>query len=382
MYGLSKDGFKRKRYLDVEEDLFIRARDLYGEDVDLSVRSPIGIFLRVVAWSLALLWETAENVYHQSHLSEAEGVSLDYVAEKADIYRFPALKAHGEVTITGTPGKKIYKGFKISTANKVIFKTDTESTIRSDGTARVKVTCMDTGEKGNVHEGEINTIVNPDVDITGVKNEKAYNNGRDIETDDELRNRYKLSFIGNGKATINAITSRLRKIPTLKACKVYENDTMEEKDGMKPKSIEAVVHGGGDEEIAEAILDSKAAGIATSGTTTVKVKDNIEIEHDISFSRAEECIIPIFVRIVYNENVTDTDAVGERIKERLIEEVSKLTIGETVRAAPLLIAIMEDRAIYNADLAFMSLVNQRISYTVGRNEIPIATKEKITIKID
>lgn len=350
MFGLSEKGFKRKLYSDIEEDLFTRARDMFGEDINLTERSPLGIFLRVIAWSLSLLWQVAEHVYHQSHLATAEGINLDYVAEKVDIYRFPALKSSGYVKITGTPNKKVYKNFKVGTIDKIIFETDKEYTIGNDGSVLAKVTCTSLGDIGNVQATTINTIINPEMDITSVTNEHRFDNGREIETDDELRTRYKLSFQGNGKATINAIINHLLKIPTLKGYKVLENDTMDLKNNMLPKSIKVIALGGTDEEIANAIFDSKSAGIATNGNVIVSVKDNMGVMHEIRFSRASE--INIFVNIIptYASDIVDKSIVISNIKDRTKKYIKSVDMGGSVILSQLISTVLEDSAINDVSI--------------------------------
>lgn len=380
-FGLTKDGFKRKLYSDIEEDLFVRARDLFGQDINLSERSPLGIFLRIIAWSLSLLWQLAEKVYHQSHLPTAEGISLDYVAEKADIYRFPALKSNGKVLFTGTPNKKIYKGFKVSTIDKIVFETDKEYTIGPDGTVEATVICTQLGDTGNVQATAIKEIVNPEMDITSVSNEFRFDNGREIETDDELRERYSNSFIGNGKATINAIINHLLKIPTLKGYKVLENDTMEVINGMEPKSIKVIALGGTDEEIANAILDSKAAGIETNGNVTVAVKDNQGISHDIKFSRATEVEVFMNLTLSYSLSELDKETVNNNLKKRISEYLRKVGMGGNVLISQLISTILTDSAIKDVKVKIgkkaESLSQENLSFL--DEEVPTITDENIVI---
>ena len=65
-----------------------------------------------------------------------------------------------------------------------------------------------------------------------------------------------------------------------------ENDTDETNaSGLPPHSIELVVYGGLDEEIAKAIHRRKGAGIQTYGNVTVPVVDAAGNIKNISFSR-------------------------------------------------------------------------------------------------
>ncbi|EGY0055736.1 hypothetical protein JHL82_002889, partial [Listeria monocytogenes] len=61
---LDENGFKRKTFDELLTDMEIKATELYGEDVNLSAHSALGVFLRIIAWFLALSNELAERVYN------------------------------------------------------------------------------------------------------------------------------------------------------------------------------------------------------------------------------------------------------------------------------------------------------------------------------
>ncbi|EJU22942.1 baseplate J-like protein [Peptoanaerobacter stomatis] len=380
MFGLSEKGFKRKLYSDIENDLFIRAKDMFGNDINLSERSPLGIFLRVIAWSLSLIWQVAEKTYHQGHLSSAEGLSLDYVCEKADIYRFPALKATGEVKFTGKAGKKIYKGFKVATNNNVVYETVEEVQISSDGTVKAKVICTQLGDIGNVDANTIKTIINPELDIDSVNNTERFLTGREVETDDELRDRYKLSFIASGKATINAIIAHLLKIPTLKGYKVLENDTMEVKNNMQPKSIKVIALGGTDEEIGRAIFESKAAGIQTNGNVTYMATDNLGYKHEIKFSRASEVSIFAKIDITFNITTINKDELKKEVISRFKKYIRSINMGDTVIISKIISAILsEDIKDVDVMIGKSNASLARSNITLLDEEVPTVMDENITI---
>lgn len=373
MFGLSEKGFKRKLYSDIEDDLFIRAKNMFGEDINLSERSPLGIFLRVIAWSLSLIWQVAEKTYHQGHLNEAEGLSLDYVCEKADIYRFPALKATGEVKFTGKAGKKIYKSFKVATNNNVVYETVEEVQISTDGTVKAKVICTQLGDIGNVDANTINTIINPELDIDTVNNTERFLSGREVETDDELRERYKLSFIASGKATMNAIIAHLLKIPTLKGYKVLENDTMEVKNNMQPKSIKVIALGGTDEEIGRAIFESKAAGIQTNGNISYMATDNLGYKHEIKFSRATEVSIFAKINITFNITAINKDSLKKEVISKFKKYIRSINMGDTVILSKIISAILSE------DIKDVDIMIGKSSASLAKSNITLLDEEVPTI---
>lgn len=375
MAGFSERGFERKQYTDIEKDLFVRAKSFFGEDINLTERSPVGIFLRIMAWSIASLWQVAERIYTQGHLPDAEGIGLDYVAEKANIYRFPALKSYGKVNFTGAKGKKIPKGFKVSTKNGILFETLEDCIIGETGSVETTVICLENGEVGNVKPAEINTIFNPELEIDKVENISGFANGRDVEKDEELRERYKISFVGSGKATIDAVRAELLKIPTVKGVVVKQNNSMEEKGGMPPKSIKAIVLGGTDEEVAKAILSTKAAGIEACGSITVIVSDNIGELHDIKFSRATE--IPIYVKVIVKGEANER--ITEEIKSRVIKHINEIGMGKPVVVSKIVslsfLLELEDIEV----MVGRSETLQKENLQMSDEEVPWSDEDKVVI---
>jgi Baseplate J-like protein. len=91
--------------------------------------------------------------------------------------------------------------------------------------------------------------------------------GLDRETDRELRERYYLSLAAGGAATIDSIRAAVLKVPGVRTARVFQNPTMEfDDEGRPPKSVEVVVLGGADGDVAQAIHDTIAAGIESSAT--------------------------------------------------------------------------------------------------------------------
>ena len=75
-WGLTERGFLRPSYADLLDAFEVKAKELFGSTVNLSVRSPLGIFLRIFAWFAGLTWQLAEDVYNSGFIDTAAGVSL------------------------------------------------------------------------------------------------------------------------------------------------------------------------------------------------------------------------------------------------------------------------------------------------------------------
>ena len=75
-WGLTERGFLRPSYADLLDAFEVKAKELFGSTGNLSVRSPLGIFLRIFAWFAGLTWQLAEDVYNSGFIDTAVGVSL------------------------------------------------------------------------------------------------------------------------------------------------------------------------------------------------------------------------------------------------------------------------------------------------------------------
>jgi uncharacterized phage protein gp47/JayE len=134
---------------------------------------------------------------------------LDYHAKGRGITRKPANAASGELLITGISGTTIPAGFKFAapaTADTpaIEYQTTEKYTIGEDGTARVQITAVEAGPKGNVPANTVTLMMTPIKGITSITNEANITGGTEVESDDELRNRImeidaasEASFVGS-----------------------------------------------------------------------------------------------------------------------------------------------------------------------------------------
>lgn len=181
-------------------------------------------------------------------------------------------------------------------------------------------------------EVQSNTISNIDTPVSGlnsVNNPVALTTGRDVETDEELRQRQASSVAIAGTATVSAIQSTLSQLQGVTTSLVIENTSIEfDEQGRPPKSYECVVIGGVDTDIGQAIWDTKPAGIRTYGNTSVNAIDNQGNVQTVFFSRPE----PIYIWAEVDYNIYDEEVFpsnGEdTIKSSLVSYITSLPLGK------------------------------------------------------
>lgn len=389
-YGVTKYGFKRKPYTVILEDKQARARAFFGEDIDLSDRSPLGLFIQVIAWEESKLWEVAEDVYYSAYIDDAEGKQLDSAVKYAARDRKGAQPAKAIVVIKGKKGTKITQNnLIVGTKADINFRPTETVNIKADPT-EVEVVCLKPGVAGNVPANSITEIVmqSGDVNIDSVNNPEPAKGGQEVESDAELRERYYRSLASGGGSTAAAIEAALLSLPTVKDAFVAENDTNIEKNGLPPNCVAPFVFGGNDEEIAKTVLENKAGGIRSYGQIEVTVKDNRGVEQVIGFTRPVEKTIYIRLHVDKGEefpvdgNEQIITAVLKYIGGKDLDGTSYkgLGLGENVVVSQIITAAN----IKGVDDVTVELSTDGESYApenivLDKSEIAITSSDKVVI---
>lgn len=151
--------------------------------------------------------------------------------------------------------------------------------VRSSGTATAEgvVTAL---------AGTVNLVATPGAGITGVTTTADAEGGRDIETAAEFRARHLATLNAGGNASVEAIRAHLLAVEDVEQVTILNNrGDVTDANGLPPHSVEAIVLGGDDADIAAELFASVSAGDQTYGDTTVNVTDSEGGTEPISFSR-------------------------------------------------------------------------------------------------
>jgi baseplate J-like protein len=198
--------------------------------------------------------------------------------------------------------------------------------------------CTSTGPDGNVAADTITTITNPGsvAGITAVTNPAAFTGGRERETDEEFRDRYYASVDYAGGVNADSIRAALlQNVDGIMEAKVFENDTDDVDDyGLPPHSIEAVVYGGLDSDIAQIIYKELGAGIQTTGQKVIEVITASGATKAIHFNRPHP--VPVYVKVVGLSTSGDFPHDGvDQLRAAIVayigdNESGGVSIGETL----------------------------------------------------
>lgn len=142
----------------------------------------------------------------------------------------------------------------------------------------------------------IDTISVPISGWDSIINPISATTGRLVETDEELRERFRNSKFFQSQNILEALLDALRNVDGVTDVVVYENDTdAVDVNGVPAHSFLPIVLGGLPSDIGQTIWENKPTGIPSVGDTTVQIADSQGFLHSISYKRPTE--IPIYVTV-------------------------------------------------------------------------------------
>jgi uncharacterized phage protein gp47/JayE len=349
-YGLTDEGFVKKRLIDIKTEIETSLKTAFGENISLIPQSVFGQIVGIYSEREAIMWDLAEHVYLSQYPATAQGAQLSNVVQYNGIERLAATSSTATITLSGTPGTIVPAGTLFATSDTdERFASDEEVTIGVGGTIYVGVTAVNTGQIEAV-AGTITVIVNPVLGLDSVTNALDATAGRDEETDAELRARRQLSTVAFGQNLVDSLFAQISNLDGVTAALVVDNKTSTtDSNGIPPHQFLTVVEGGTNADIAEAIWQNTPQGIASYGSITETITDVQGFLQDVKFSRPSE--VDIYFAITVTKDATyplDGDA---QIKSKVAAYgESEFTISEDVILSRFYTPINEVPGITSIDI--------------------------------
>lgn len=298
-YGLTTEGFNRKRLADILEELKASFRSTFGDDILVEGDSVCGQIIGIVAEREAEVWELAEAVYFSAFPDTATGVSLANAGMLTG--HAPLKELHSTVTATvgaaGASPVTLPIGRRARVPSTLAeFETIEEVIIPAEGTVAVKMRAVNPGPV-EAPSGTLTEIVTPVSGWDTITNAAGAIVGRSAETDEAFRlRRHQEMTIAKG-GPIPAMEARIPElVDGVTYCAVTENRTsVEDDEGRPPHSVHVVVIGGDDQAVAEAIWKTKPGAADTHGEESATVIDSGGVEHTIRWDRATDVRIYLIV---------------------------------------------------------------------------------------
>ena len=301
-------------------ETFLRGK--YGDDFYIEAKSVIANIFETVAFQEMNLQEQIAYLIKQTDPEQAEGDFQDALYERLLVYRIKAEKTVVERTILGTAGLSVNAGAITIRNKKTLDEFINKDTviIGEDGKIIADFECVLFGPIELPENAEIEVLSMP-LGVSGIEtgeNPKV-DLGRNRETDEEYRVRFRQEKNKNAKGTRNANYSNLSKYvddPSYLSIVDKKNDR-----NMNAGEIKIIAnHNTTDTIFANAIFETLADGIDTIGTSTITVKDNAGEDVTINWINASFTQIAITGDLKVKSGFLFT-SVANAVKSAIIDYI-------------------------------------------------------------
>lgn len=414
---------------EIQEDISATWKAAFGASMDTSSSSPDGVFIGIFSEQIAKVSEALEQLANARNPSGATGSLLRSLCSLTGTVEIPPTFSTVTVTATGTPTASIAAGSTMSTLStgqqfvtlaaatlvsvtawtpgegvtlglrrskdNRIYQCITPGTTASsggpsttaadiaDGTAHWTYLGRGTGAVDIAARSkslgpivavarDLARIDSPAGGWQDVINLLDATLGLPTMTDPELRLLREAELSSPGTGPTDAIRAALLKVAGVTACTVFSNLTdITDANGLPPHSIEAMVHGGDDQAIRDALLANVPAGTVTYGTISGTSYDDSAQPQVIKFSRVTE--IPIYVALSFVVDPTVyVDDGDDAVTLAVVTWGNAQSDGRDVDAAPLLAPLFSVAGVLNASLPLISTSPSPSSST----SIPITLRQR------
>jgi len=373
---IDESGFHIPTYNDTKQHLIDEAKRIFGEDIYLENDSQDYQFITLLADKLHDCHLTAQLMYNNRTTPTAQGAAIDGLLKLNGLRRKRMTKSRCDVVISGGHRTQIINGIAGDEEN-INWDLPPLVIIGEDGTVTVEAVCQT--YEHTITEGRLNRIVTPTDGWVSVINPADSIEGLDFETDGEAKARQSESTANPSRTVVEGTSGAILAIDDVTRHRVYENKTNQWNErGLPPHSITAVVEGGSDEAIADAIYSHKSPGCDTFGDVEVVVdRDNIfEVVDLMPITFFRPIYKEVFVTITIRRLAGYQDVIDSHIISSNSRYLNSIRIGDSL----ILSALWGISAIVNQRMerpAF-SIINITAGFDVndqGNEDLDLAFNE-------
>jgi uncharacterized phage protein gp47/JayE len=363
-------GFHTPTYEDIRDHLIARFQAIFGVDVYLRNDSQDYQWISAVA-SLAFDKNLLlQQVYNNRGPATATRNGLDGIVAINGIRRKPATYSTALVTLEGDAGSIVYNGV-ISDGT---YKWSLPSMVQIGQEGDVTATCQTPGPI-LAAAGALTKIDTPALGWQSVTNPAPAEPGFAIESQSALRARQAYSVAQPSQSILDGLRGAIADIYGVNRSKVYENDTSDtDALGLPAHSVTAVVEGGADQGIAQALYMHKTPGCYTNGSVAVVIPDAHNQANIMRFYRPSA--VSIGVKVAVKPLVGYTTETTAKIRRSVYAYLTELTIGDTLTISALwgvALAVMPD--VRQPTFSITGVTAQRQGGSWTANDISLGYKE-------
>jgi hypothetical protein len=313
--------------------------------LDVSSDSAIGQVNRIFSERLAELWELLGVAYNGFDLDAAKANELTSLGKLTGTLRRGASHSIALVDVALTKGTTLEHDTHFAHVTgqpDVRFTPQASFTAPTNGTFRIRFRSEFPGPVA-VPAGQLTVIATPVVGWDACTNDEAASGGRPPDDDPTLRRRIEEKITQAGGSTLAAVTADVMLVAGVETAEGFENTQHYVVNGMPPHSFEILVYDGEpnatpNDAIAQAIWDTRPAGIQSAGSQVGTARDLQGVAHEVRFSRVTVTTIWIEMSLVTTTGYPGDDVVKDYVTEQANHRFSKPgddVLALFVRALPL-----------------------------------------------
>lgn len=307
---------------------------------DVNVGSVVRTILEAVSRELALAYAQLNLAYDSAFVETATGSSLDRVVALLGYSRFRAGRPVGSVRFgrrQGSVGEvSIPAGTPVTDLeDKIRYETvETRTMLAGESTAEIRVRGA-TATTPVVPEHTLTVIQRAVAGLDAATNERPTTTSSVDESDAELRARVAVALLASSKGTVGALENGLLQLPEVRAVSVEEFPNDVPGEVRLAISLTHPDSGAIPDSVRARIEELRPAGIRVLPATAASA----ELAASIALVLAGGHLPP-----------AEVQALHRQVQETVTGLVDKVGVGQTVRAGPLVAAILADERIVDAAL--------------------------------
>lgn len=387
MPGLTENGLEILTQPELQAILEAAVREAFP-GIDLT-EGPESQLIGVLSEQVAIVYELLQAIYAAAYPDSANGILLDQVAALTGTTRRPATKSRVTLTLTLDDGTTVPAGSIVAVSGQPDrqFATLVDVTNSSglDGQPiDVVAECLEMGPIA-APAGTLTVIVTPIGGWTAVTNSSDAEKGLEPAKDPELRTQRLVELAGAGQDSYAAIRAAVAELEGVQEVAVYGNETLiTDAAGRPGKSFEVVVWDGSvpgadDDAIAQAIWNTKPAGIPPYGSSSgTAIRDSGE-EVAVAFTRATSLRGRVAATVVLGADVGPSWAA--QAQQAIVDRVAQYRVGQTGYASQLVCALLAVPGIVAVPSLTLDTAAPPVatSITTAYNEIIRVVLDDVTV---
>lgn len=317
-YGETSAGFRGKTFAEAGADLRTRLRSKISESLTLDEKDWLGNAVDAHADIEALVWEALEVARNAFDPDNAEGASAVALASLTGTFRKQPTKGTVLCGLTLAASKTFAPGALVAHVvgqpdNRWVNRDTVTSTTAGWYPGRVFV--AETAGAYTALTGTLTVIAQTVSGWTAITNTTDATPGTDLESIPDMMARREQELTAGGNATVSAIDEKVGEVAGVTEVKVFYNDTNATIGVLPAHNIhvliwDALTTDADDDDVAQAIFDSKSAGAPTYGASSGDAVDVYGTTVICNFDRAVpfNAYIAVTVQCPLGTNVSNMQA--------------------------------------------------------------------------